>query len=106
MSLRGQLTQFKIDTGAEVSAISHNQYKKPKLNVTLTKPSKVLYGPANQFLPVLGEFVGALTFQDKSCSQRIFVVAGLKNNLLGLPAIEALGLLVRIDTVSGDYKAK
>ena len=104
MSLCGQLAQFKIDTGAEVTAISHKQYR--KLNVTLTKPSKVLYGPANQSLPVLGEFVGTLTFRDMSCSQRIFVVTGLKNNLLGLPAIEALGLVVRIDTVSGDYKSK
>ena len=34
------------------------------------------------------------------------MVAGLKNNLLGLPAIEALVLVVRIDTVSGDYKSK
>ncbi|KAL5488539.1 hypothetical protein EMCRGX_G017493, partial [Ephydatia muelleri] len=106
MSLCGQLVQFKIDTGAEVTAISHKQYRKLKLNVTLTKPSKVLYGPANQSLPVLGEFVGTLAFRDKSCSQRIFVVTGLKNNLLGLPAIEALGLVVRIDTVSGDYKSK
>ena len=106
MSLCGQLAQFKIDTGAEVTAISHKQYRKLKLNVTLTKPSKVLYGPANQSLPVLGEFVGTLAFRDKSCSQRIFVVTGLKNNLLGLPAIEALGLVVRIDTVSGDYKSK
>ena len=87
-----------------MTAISHKQYRKLKLNVTLTKPSKVLYDPANQSLPVLGEFVGTLTFRDKSYSQRIFVVTGLKNNLLGLPAIEALGLVVRIDTVSGQWR--
>ena len=34
MSLCGQLAQFKIDTGAEVTAISYKQYRKLKLNVT------------------------------------------------------------------------
>ena len=109
---------FKINMGAE---ISHKQYRKMKINVTLTKvlygPANqslpvleefvsTLYGPANQSLPVLGEFVGTLRVRGKCCSQRIFVVTGLRNNLLGLPAIDALGLVVRMDVVMGDYKGK
>ncbi len=40
-----------------------------------------------------------MTYGEKSASQPIFVVSDLKTNLLGLPAIIALKLSTRIDTV-------
>ena len=87
---------FKLDTGAEVTAISEETYRtlgaKP-----LEKSSKVLYGPTCQSLTVLGQFTGTLRHQDRSSSQTIFVVRGLKTNLLGLPAITSLQLLQRIN---------
>jgi len=47
--------QFKLDTGAAVTAITEETYKSLK-SVTLKKPSKLLYGPARQELQVLGQF--------------------------------------------------
>ena len=87
---------FKLDTGAEVTAISEETYRtlggKP-----LEKPSKALYGPTCQSLKVLGQFTGTLEHQNHSSPQTIFVVRGLKTNLLGLPAITSLELLQRVN---------
>ena len=89
---------FKLDTGAEVTAISEEIYKTLS-RVTLKKPSRVLYGPAQQPLKVQGEFTAKMSFRDKSSQETVFVVKGLQQNLLGLPAIKALHLVSRVDTV-------
>ena len=94
-------TSFKMDTGAEVTAISMDTYrhlKKPQL----TTASKALYGPSRIKLKVKGMFVASISRGDVVTKQPIFVVDGLKTNLLGLPAISALNLVVRLDaTVEG-----
>jgi len=51
-------------------------------------------------LNVLGQFDGTFTYEDRQVTQPVFVVDRLKNNLLGLPAIVALNLVTRLDTVS------
>jgi len=90
--------QFKLDTGAAVTAITEETYKSLK-SVTLKKPSKLLYGPARQELEVLGQFTEHLTHQQNSMQGDIYVVRGLKANLLGLPAITSLQLIQRLCTV-------
>ncbi len=97
--LNGVETVFKLDTGAEVTAVSEATYKKLKFG-TLTKPTKALYGPARQSLHPLGQFVGSLSHKQSSSDQVIFVIKNLQTNLLGLPAITALNLAARVDTIS------
>ena len=48
--------KFKLDTGAEVTAISLVTYEglKPGKHMELGQPSKILYGPGNQALNVAG----------------------------------------------------
>lgn len=87
---------FKLDTGAEVTAITKEAYKNLG-DVKLQSPTKALYGPSCQSLKVLGQFTRMLTHQQHSSSQTIFVVCGLKTNLLGLPAITSLQLLHRVN---------
>ena len=83
---------FKLDTGAEVTAITEKTSK--LLNgIRLSKPSKTLHGPARQSLHVLGQFMGVLSYKERSSSQTIYVIRGLKTNLLGLPAITSLQLV-------------
>ncbi len=98
-----KITSFKMDTRAEVTAISIDTYqhlKKPQL----TTASKALYGPPRIKLNVKGMFVASISRGDVMTKQPIFVVDGLKTNLLGLPAISALNLAVRLDaTVEGPY---
>lgn len=92
--------KFKLDTGAEVTAISHHAYQQLLQPPPLSTPEKVLYGPSRQPLEVLSQCQIDLTYKERSCKQEVFVVEGLKNNLLGLPAITSLNLAVRLDETS------
>ena len=87
--------EFKIDTGAAVTAITETTYNalgRP----ALTKPNRVLCGPAQESLEVL-RVLGV--FQQRTAKMKLYVVKGLKNNLLGLPAITALQLLEKMCSV-------
>ena len=92
VSLNNERVEFKLDTGAEVTAVSEATYKQV-YGKRLEHPTRVLYGPAYQLLKVLGQFRRQFTVKDKSHQETIFVVRGLKNNLLGLPALTALKLV-------------
>ena len=93
--------EFKLDTGAEVTAISDNTYRSLE-EEKLVKPTKTLYGPGHNPLEVLGQLTKTLSYKQRSSKQRVFVVRGLKSNLLSLPAITALNLAVRVNAIS-DY---
>ena len=104
VDIMGQQFVFKLDTGAEVSAISeelYDQLGKPPLRL----PSKVLYGPSQQPLSVLGEFDASLCHMDNSACQTLYVIKGLRTNLMGLPAITALNLIARLDQAE-DYMSR
>ena len=99
--LNSKQTPFKLDTGAEVTAINgdtHEHLGEPKLDT----PDKILYGPSRQPLQVVGQFKGTFTHKGKQSQQQVYVIKGLKTNLLGLPAITALNLAARIDTAAQD----
>ena len=104
LQLQSREIPFKLDTGAEVTAISEETYKTLG-KVRLQAPSKTLYGPTCHSLQVLGQFIGTLTHLQLSSAQTIFVVRGLKTNLLGLPAITSLQLLHRVDTTCAEEPA-
>ena len=68
--------EFQIDTGADVSVISEEQYQ--KLKVPELKPSsKSLVGPSQDKLPVCGQFSGTLTYKNNTVNQDVYVVKGL-----------------------------
>ena len=100
LELNGQEVNFKLNTGAEVTAISNKTYTQLQGVGRLKAASKVLYGPTQQPLQVLGQFEATLAKKQKGTSQTVFVIRGLKTNLLGLPAINALQLVSRIDSTA------
>ena len=102
ISVNGQNVPFKVDTGAEVTVISEKYAK--LLSQDLQPPSKRLHGPDRQPLSVMGEITTAMTYKDKQVTQTIFVVRNLQYNLVGLPAIRALGILTRIEAISVPIK--
>ena len=94
IQLQGKQTPFKLDTGAEVTAIGsdlHVHLGSPTMNT----PDKVLFGPSREPLKMLGHFLANMAHKSKTAEQQVLVVEGLKTNLLGLPAIQALHLAVR-----------
>ncbi|KAL5506839.1 hypothetical protein EMCRGX_G008586 [Ephydatia muelleri] len=98
----GKLLRFKIDTGAEVTAISETTYESLGKTQLLRKCAKTLYGPSAEPLHILGVLQMELKYSGRVCHQPVYVIKGLKGNLLGLPAIQSLQLLSRINSID-DY---
>jgi len=62
----------------------------------LVPPEKAeisLFRPDQKRLNVVGQKSVKLTYQEKPCSQNVYIIRGLKNNLLGFPAIKKLEML-------------
>lgn len=77
----------------------------------LQQSTKTLTGPSNNSLPVQGRFKATLAKgTDKGgkggIEQVIYVVDGLSKCLLGQPAIEALGLVSRVQNITGGAQSK
>ena len=91
---------FKVDTGAEVTALSEETF------CTLTNPVPQLHksphtlrGANRSPLDIVGERQMTLCYNEKSSIQHVFVVRELQHNLLGLPAIRDLEIITGIDAV-------
>ena len=100
VSLNQKNVKFKLDTGAEVSAISETTFHS-LTDTTLKRPSKALHGPAHTPLKVIGQFTGNFKYNNSRCKLHVYVVKDLKTNLLGLPAITAPNLVARVQNISG-----
>lgn len=64
--------------------------------------SKILLGPGQDALQVKGLCTVKISTKSKTTTQDIYVISGFKMALLGRPAIHALGIISRIDTVNLD----
>ena len=49
--------------------------------------SKILSGPSRETLKVMGQFQGHFVYKTWTTTQSVYVVDGLKTNLLGLHAL-------------------
>ena len=99
---------FKLDTGAEVTAITESTPAKLG-NVKLSPVTKSLYGPDRKPLNVIGRLNAALSSSNYQCNHEVHVIQQLKHNLLGLPAInykyKELQLLAQIDHISLNHSS-
>ena len=91
---------FKIDTGADVTVIPKSMFQKLS-GAKLHHSMKRLRGASLYPLSVVGQFKGTLQYKERSIEEEIFVIEGLETALVGRPAIQALGLVVRVDAVAG-----
>ena len=94
---------MKIDTGADVTAISERLYHEQfgQKHSPLFPPNRVLRGPDGRELPVLGYFKSLLSISshDQAPKHSVYVVRGLQTPLLGRPAIHALHIFCQISQV-------
>ena len=63
--MNGQQTTFKLDTGADVTAIPATVYSQKEHGI-LTKATKALRGPSNNPLKVRGQFGGNIEYKDRT----------------------------------------
>nr|XP_049586080.1 uncharacterized protein K02A2.6-like [Syngnathus scovelli]XP_049586090.1 uncharacterized protein K02A2.6-like [Syngnathus scovelli]XP_049586092.1 uncharacterized protein K02A2.6-like [Syngnathus scovelli]XP_049586103.1 uncharacterized protein K02A2.6-like [Syngnathus scovelli] len=101
ISMGGTDTKFKMNTGADVTAIPAKPYNVQLAN--LEHVSRVVRGPGNVPLTVEGKFNTKLHKNGKETMQDIYVVKELGFPLLGRPALNALKLVA---TVTLDSKAR
>ena len=92
ISINGIVVDFKVDTGAEVTAITGATYNLIS-TPTLDNPSKSLRGPDRKPLSTLGMIEARLSHEDRYCRQPVYVIQDLEQNLLGLPALRELEIL-------------
>lgn len=90
--------EFKIDTGADVTVVPEAVFTKLK-GTALRPTSKTLLGPGNHAVSVIGKFTAELEWSTSKVQEEVFVVAGMKNSLLGRPAIQSLNLLAKVCSV-------
>ena len=96
--MNGIFVEFQIDTGAEVTVISEQDFKRLG-EVTLLPSQRTLRGPNQNSLSLKGQFSGKLRVGKRATEQTIYVVDGLHKSLLGQPAIQAQQLLKQIGAV-------
>ena len=91
--------KFKVDTGAEVTVLSEATWNSLNQIELLQPPDTTLCGPDRTRLIVLGKISLTLTHKESCCTQPVYVVKNITNNLLGFPAIKALKLLSHVQSV-------
>ena len=97
-TLDDKLVKFKIDTGASVTAIPENLCRVDELDT----PVRRLLGAGGHRLLTVGSFSGSLSYGSVRTDQTIYVIQGLKEPLLGKPAIIELDLVQFAKSVIAD----
>lgn len=96
-AIRSKVINFRLDTGADVTVIPERFFLKN--SPLIQKTTKKLYGPGHSELNVVGRVQATLTTDKTMTQQDLYVVTGLKEPLLGKPAIEALHLIERVNSI-------
>ena len=106
--------EAKIDSGADVTAITEDDLKKiGKDRSMLKKTNKILVGPDSQKIFCVGYTYVSLTWGKNNSKRLVYVCKNLKKALLGKPAIRALHILsvdipeeVRCEAIEESYTNK
>ena len=85
-SLNNRQVLFKIDTGADVTAIPEAIYDKSKYG-PLLQSNRILKGLSDQKLNVKGYIEATLGKDQDKMEERVFIVKGLQKALVGRPVI-------------------
>ena len=105
LQVNGKQVNFKIDTGAAVTALPANLAE--QLKVQLLPTEKMLRGAGNHSLKVRGHAEVSLQLDAREVKDTVFFVENLVTPLLGKPAISKLKLIDFADTVNSlDWRMK
>ncbi|XP_033639876.1 uncharacterized protein K02A2.6-like [Asterias rubens] len=108
ITVDGNRTCFKLDTGATVSVISDTE---PWLaNVQLQETTQLLRGPGGTPLPVKGMLTATLQYSERKITERLYVIQNQRCSLLSKRACVNLGLIKRVNEVkqisTPDFRAE
>ncbi|KAM7293575.1 uncharacterized protein ISCGN_026705 [Ixodes scapularis] len=98
-SVNGISITFKVDTGADVTAIAPRDYNREVMG-PLRKPERALLRPGHQKLSTAGHFQASMKWGGQQVQEDVLVVEGLQEAHLGRPAIRSLGVLPQLLNVT------
>ena len=94
LNVCGNEVRHIIDTGTTLNIISRKDYNNINNKPNLQPTSITAFGfQATAPVPIEGEFITTLQFQDKSIIARYLVLKGEADNLLGFAAAANLGII-------------
>jgi len=101
VTINNKVLLFEVDIGTEVTAITESAWQQLNSNrkFQLASTKQQPCGPDKRSLKLLGTVTLTHTVKSKSCTQKVFVVRSLRNNLLDLPAIKLLQMLSQLDNI-------
>uniref|UniRef100_A0A147BIU1 RNA-directed DNA polymerase n=1 Tax=Ixodes ricinus TaxID=34613 RepID=A0A147BIU1_IXORI len=91
---------FKVDTGADVTVIPETVYLQHFEQVSLTEPTKLLRGPGQDRLRVVGVLRGDIMYKTNKVATDVYVLKNLESPLLSRRDSEKLGVVKRLNEVS------
>lgn len=98
IKIKGSVFTFKIDTGADVSVMSAEDYKKLHPSPKLQPPNTTLKSPGG-IVQCMGKFETEVELKNEQFQFQIFVVKGTQHNLLSRDAAFTMGLVKRVEAV-------
>ena len=97
-----KIINFRLDTGVDVTVIPDRFFSKKFPNSVGDKQK--LYGPGHKEILVIGRVEPILDYGKISSKQDLYMVKILEESLLGGPAIKALKILRKIDTIKESHR--
>ena len=98
LQLNERELEFQIDNGAEANVIPERVYTRIG-SPSLSSVMQTFRGPSKKVIPIKGRFMGRLRKENTEVEQEVYMAKALHKPLLGQPAIEALGLVQRIQGI-------
>ena len=98
--MNGLSTEFKVDTGADVTMGRPTLYYGLRSTPVLNKATRLLMGPCKQKLNYLGTFIVELQVKDTIAKEQVYVIKDLERPLLGKEPAEHLKLVSRLDSLT------
>ncbi len=90
--------KFKVDTGADITVLSHSVFNQLKNKPKLRKTSVVLTSPGGN-IETVGEFITTMTHKGNTLNARVVVIKSSAKALLSRNVACMLGIVKFIDTV-------
>lgn len=107
LTIRSHKVRFKIDTGADVSAIpAHTYYTIADTDSHLTDTDRSLFGPGGTPLSVIGKYTESLCKGQQVIQEDVYVIRDLNTALLSRPASVKLNLVSRLDSLDKKVMAE
>ena len=101
VEIKKKKLNFKIDTGADVSVISHQTFKTLQPRPRLESTTASLRSPGGK-LDCMGYFETEVQTEKDRGKLKIFVLEGNTENLLSREAATRFGFVKRVDEIFGD----